>query len=187
MEYARYVPCRNTYTYHLLLDRQSIFLHGHFSRRTCILRTTSLACGAAIVLLMIESTMKVDQACIRSPSQLITPVMQHMASSLSLTEVGSSANSERRTVSQRGCASAAPRRRNQRTTAAIWSVSFLALIQLVLLQPCSASYTIDLEPDEVQCFYVLAPADRAATLRFVVSVPDCSFMFGTSHSVGATK
>jgi hypothetical protein len=169
-------------TYHLLLDRQSIFLHGHFSRRTCILRTTSLACGAAIVLLMIESTMKVDQACIRSPSQLITPVMHHMASSL-----WRSAHSERRTVSQRGCASAAPRRRNQRTTAAIWSVSFLALIQLVLLQPCSASYTIDLEPDEVQCFYVLAPADRAATLRFVVSVPDCSFMFGTSHSVGATK
>ena len=128
---------------------------------------------------MIESTMKVDQACIRSPSQLITPVMHHMASSLSLTEVGRSAHSERRTVSQRGCASAAPRSRNQRTTAAIWSVSFLALIQLVLLQPCSASYTIDLEPDEVQCFYVLAPADRAATLRFVLSVPSPKlFMFG---------
>jgi len=35
---------------------------------------------------------------------------------------------------------------------------------LLLLQPCQASFTVLLEPNEVECFYVQTP-DRPATLR----------------------
>ena len=68
-----------------------------------------------------------------------------------------------------------------RTTAAfaatrswILLVGWLQILQLLLLHPCSASYTVALEPDEIQCFYVLVPADRAATLRLVCFDTACN-------------
>lgn len=46
------------------------------------------------------------------------------------------------------------------------SQHWLCLVLLpLLLQTSTASYTVNLEPDEVECFYVHVPKDRAATLR----------------------